>query len=177
MSIEEIEKLKVYQQLDARTLKQKHASAILGVTTRQIRNTLKDYRALGAAALVSKKRGVKSNRAYRDELKTQATSIILDKYTDFGPTLASEYLLERHQLKYSKETLRIWMTEAGIWKAKKEKQKVVHQPRPRRECFGELLQIDGSPHKWFEERGNACCLITFIDDATSKILLARFFPA
>lgn len=177
MSIDEIEKLKVYQQLDARTLKQKHASAILGVTTRQIRNILREYRAVGAIALVSKKRGIKSNRAYRDELKAEATSIIRDKYTDFGPTLASEYLQDRHQLNYSKETIRSWMINEGLWRAKKERHKVAHQPRPRRECFGELIQIDGSPHKWFEDRNEACCLITFIDDATSKIVLARFFKA
>jgi transposase len=177
MSIKEVEKLKIYQQLDARTLKQKHAATMLGLTTRQIRNTIKDYKKDGPIALVSKRRGRKSNRAYNDSIKNNVTSIIRDKYTDFGPTLASEYLLERHQLKYAKETVRGWMIEDGLWKPKKEKHKVVHQPRPRRACFGELIQIDGSPHAWFEDRGEYCCLITFIDDATSKIVLARFFPA
>lgn len=177
MSIDEIDALKIYQQLDSRTLKQKQAAVMLGITTRQIRSNLKAYKRDGPIALVSKRRGKRSNRAYSDSIKNNATSIIRDKYIDFGPTLASEYLLERHQLKYSKETIRVWMIADGLWKPKKEKHKVVHQPRARRACFGELIQIDGSPHKWFEERGDACCLITFIDDATSKIVLARFFPA
>jgi len=177
MSIDEIDALKIYEQLASRTLKQKQAAVILGLSTRQIRTTLTEYKKYGPVALVSKKRGKRSNRAYCDSIKNNATSIIRDKYTDFGPTLASEYLLERHQLKYSKETIRSWMIADGLWKPKKEKHKVVHQPRARRACFGELIQIDGSPHKWFEERGEACCLITFIDDATSKIVLARFSPA
>jgi hypothetical protein len=150
---------------------------LLGITTRQVRNTLKNYRKSGAAALVSKKRGIKSNRAYSDDIKNNVFSIIRAQYADFGPKLASEYLLDKHQLNFSKETIRSWMIKDGLWKAKRERNKVVHQPRLRRSCIGELLQIDGSPHAWFEERGEYCCLITFIDDATSKVLLARFFPA
>src|SRR3990167_4097743 len=147
MSINEVEKLKIYERLDAGIIKQKHAATMLGVGPRQVRITLKKYKRDGPKALVSKKRGKKSNHAYSD------------------------------QVKYSKETIRGWMIADGLWKPKKEKDKVVHQPRPRRGCLGELVQIDGSPHAWFEERGVYCCLITFIDDATSKILLARFFPA
>ena len=177
MSINEVEKLKIYERLDAGIIKQKHATTMLGVGPRQVRITLKKYKRDGPKALVSKKRGKKSNHAYSDQVKNNVMAIIRDKYRDFVPQLASEYLLERHQLKYSKETIRGWMIADGLWKPKKEKDKVVHQPRPRRGCLGELVQIDGSPHAWFEERGVYCCLITFIDDATSKILLARFFPA
>lgn len=177
MSTNEVEQLKIYQKLDDRIIKQKHAAAMLGIGIRQVKITLKNYRRDGAIALVSKKRGKKSNRAYSDNIRDNAILIIRDHYPDFGPTLASEYLLERHQLQFSKETIRKWMIECGLRQAKKGKSKPVHQPRLRRACLGELIQIDGSPHAWFEERGEYCCLITFIDDATSKILLARFFPA
>ena len=177
MSNKEVEQITVYQQLETGILRQKDAATMLGISTRQVRNKLKSYRNKGAAALVSKKRGKRSNHAYADAIKNNVIDIIRTKYKDFGPTLACEYLLARHQLKYSKETIRSWMIAAGLWKLKKEKHKAVHQPRLRRACFGELVQIDGSPHAWFEDRGEYCCLITFIDDATSKIVLARFFPA
>src|SRR5512135_1470302 len=123
MSIAEVEKLKIYQQLDMRLLKQRQAASMLGIGVRQVKAVLRQYRLHGPSALVSKKVGKKSNRAYSDDVKNNATAIIRDKYTDFGPQLASEYLLERHNLKYSKETLRLWMIDAGIWIAKKEKQK------------------------------------------------------
>ena len=93
---------------------------------------------------------------------------------DFGPTLAGEKLVERHQIAVSKETLRHWMTEAGIWTSRRERKRRLHQPRGRRDCLGELVQIDGSHHWWFEDRGPKCALLVFIDDATGKLLHLRF---
>lgn len=97
-------------------------------------------------------------------------------YSDFGPTLASEKLNERDHIIVSKETLRQWMIDWNLWQLKRRKMATIHQQRIRRVCFGELVQIDGSPHDWFEGRAEKCCLIAFIDDATSKAIQLRFFP-
>ena len=103
--------------------------------------------------------------------------IIRTNYHDFGPTLAAEKLAELHEINVSKETLRNWMIVAGLWESRVERKKRVQQPRNRRECFGELIQIDGSLHWWFEDRGPRCSLLVFIDDATSKIVQLRFAPS
>ncbi len=89
-------------------------------------------------------------------------------------TLAREKLLECHQLPIGKETLRQWMSEAGLWTTRRARNKRVYQPRNRRDCLGELIQIDGSPHWWIEERGPKCTLLVFIDDATSRLMHLQF---
>lgn len=94
-------------------------------------------------------------------------SLVRDKYPDFGPTFASEKLREIHGLALSAETLRKWMVEEGLWRERRRKIARIYQRRQRRPCYGELIQIDGSPHDWFEARGPRCTLIVFIDDATS----------
>jgi len=115
-----------------------------------------------------------SNRKHANAFKAKALQYVKEHYIDFGPTLASEKLLERQEIAVNKETLRQWMMEAGLWKGKRKKAAVIHQQRARRPSRGELVQIDGSPHKWFEERGDSCCLLVFIDDATSELLQLRF---
>jgi hypothetical protein len=102
--------------------------------------------------------------------------LIYERYQDFGPTLAHEKLSERHGLHISRESVRGLMIAEGLWKPKKLKRPPVHQMRERRACLGELVQIDGSPHKWFEERGPACNLLVFIDDATGKLMELYFTP-
>ena len=102
--------------------------------------------------------------------------LVRSRYADFGPTLATEVLLEKDGVKVSRETLRKWMVEDGLWLSRKQR-RVFHQPRLRRESYGELIQIDGSEHRWFEDRGAPCSLLVFIDDATSsqiKILNGGF---
>ena len=99
--------------------------------------------------------------------------LVRQNYRDFGPTLAAEVLLERHGIKVSRETLRKWMVEAGVWLSRKQRRSF-HQPRLRREYMGELVQIDGSEHRWFEQRGEPCTLLVFIDDATSQLMQLRF---
>jgi len=96
------------------------------------------------------------------------------QYADFGPTLAAEKLLELNEITISKETLRHWMSEWDLWKIKPIKIIKLHQTRERRPCFGELIQIDGSHHDWFEGRREKCCLLVFIDDATSQLVGLRF---
>jgi hypothetical protein len=106
----------------------------------------------------------------------QALDLIEKKYRDFGPTLAHEKLTEVHHLKISRESVRRIMIEAGIWKAKRAKQPSVDQMRERRACFGELVQMDGSEHAWFEERAPKCTLLVYIDDATGQLLELLFVP-
>jgi hypothetical protein len=100
-------------------------------------------------------------------------ALIKENYADFGPTLAAEMLAEHHGFKVSRETLRKWMTDDGLWLSRKQR-RTFHQPRSRRECFGELVQIDGSDHRWFEDRASPCTLLVFIDDATSMLMELRF---
>jgi hypothetical protein len=107
---------------------------------------------------VSKQRGGRSNRKYSDEKIEVIKTLVVAHYYDFGPKFAAEKLYEKHGIKISKETLRQWMVDWGLWKAKRQKQARIHPQRERRDWFGELIQIDGSPHPWFEERGPKCCL-------------------
>ena len=100
--------------------------------------------------------------------------MVRERYEDFAPTLAWEKLTEVHGYGVSVETLRKWMVAEGLWRSKKRPGARVHQSRPRRPALGELVQIDGSPHAWFEDRGRRCTLIVFIDDATSRLIGAAF---
>jgi hypothetical protein len=100
--------------------------------------------------------------------------LVREYYTDFGPTLAAEKLTERHGLRIGVETLRQWMIADGLWIDRRHRLPSPHQPRRRRECLGELVQIDGSEHAWFEDRGEVCTLLAFVDDATSRLMQLRF---
>jgi hypothetical protein len=126
--------------------------------------------------LVSKRRGKPSNNQLKGEVKQEAIDLIYSKYNDFGPTLAHEKLTEQHGLKLSVETVRRLMIIEEIWKPRKAKKDDVHQMRERRACYGELVQLDGSPHQWFEERGESCDLLVYIDDATGQLMELYFTP-
>ncbi|GGW44897.1 hypothetical protein GCM10011452_36450 [Gemmobacter lanyuensis] len=103
-------------------------------------------------------------------------ALVRERYADFGPTLAAEKLAERDGVKISRETLRKWMVEDGLWLSRSQR-RVLHRPRLRRECYGELVQIDGSDHRWFEDRDAPCTLIVAVDDATDAIQEMRFVPS
>ena len=105
-----------------------------------------------------------------------ALSIIRDRYFDFGPTLACEKLREVHGLVLAKETVRKLMMDCGLWIPRKLRSPTTYQPRNRRHCVGELIQIDGSDHRWFEDRAPACTLLVYIDDATSRLMQLHFTP-
>ncbi|HIF9499486.1 TPA: ISNCY family transposase, partial [Photobacterium damselae] len=107
-------------------------------------------------------------------IRHQCLNLIHEYYADFGPTLAREKLIERHGIKIGLETLRQWMIADGLWVPHFKRKPRVYQPRYRRDCYGELIQIDGSHHDWFEGRSNKCCLLVFIDDATGKLMNLRF---
>ena len=147
---------------------------MLHLSTRQIKRLLRAYRKKGAAGLMSKHRGRKGNNRIADDVKKRALNLLKSKYTGFGPTLAHEKLVEREKLKLSDESVRQLMIADKLWKPRKAKKVVVHQMRERRACFGELIQIDGSPHDWFEGRAPACVLLVFIDDATGQLVQLLF---
>jgi hypothetical protein len=134
------------------------------------------YQTDGAKALVSKRRGRTSNHHLPAEVRTQALELIRRRYADFGPTLAHEKLTELHDLSLSVETVRQWMIAAGLWRPQRAKAARSHALRPRRPRRGELVQIDGSPFAWFEDRGPTCSLLVYIDDATGQLLELFFTP-
>ena len=174
MSAKEISRLEIMQRLSKKQMSQKEASRILGLSTRQIKRLLQAYRQKGAAGLVSNQRGRKANNRLAEEVKRKALNLLKTKYQGFGPTLAHEKLVEKEKLKLSDESVRQLMIEEGLWKARKAKKVAVHPLRERRACFGELIQIDGSPHDWFEGRADPCVLLVFIDDATGKLVQLQF---
>jgi len=176
MSNREITRLEVMQRLKEKRLKQKQAAAMLGLSVRQVKRLYRSYRKKGAQGLVSKRRGKPSNHRLDAGVAQQALDLIKEKYEDFGPTLAHEKLTEVHHLALSRESVRRIMIAEGVWKPKHAKQPATHQMRERRACLGELVQIDGSDHAWFEGRGPKCTLLVFIDDATGQLLELWFVP-
>lgn len=150
------------------------AAKRLQVTTRQVRRLLQRFAAAGVKGMISGRRGKPSNNQLAPGVAQQALRLVRDHYADFGPTLACEQLRERHGVKLSTETLRNLMIQAGLWIPKNERQAPLHQPRERRACLGELVQIDGSRHHWFEQRGMACALLVYVDDATGRLLQLHF---
>lgn len=173
MSERELQRIEVLSKVLERRMTVVSAAHVLDMTTRQVQRLLKAFRTEGAAALRHKARGRPSNHRYVAGVGELAVRLVREHYLDFGPTLAAEKLAANHGLIVSRETLRKWMAEAGIWLSRKQR-RTFHQPRLRRESYGELVQIDGSDHRWFEERGDPCTLLVFIDDATSKLQQLRF---
>lgn len=178
MSIKEANRLDVMRQIDRKILSLRKASEDLGVSIRQAKRIRKRYLAEGEKGLMSRHRGKVSPNRIERKLKEAVVKILnREEYTEFGPTLMKEKLRQRHGYYLSEETLRKWMIETGLWVAKKGKTQKVYQRRIRRARFGELLQGDGSRHAWFEERGEECTLVIFVDDATSRLTAGRFVPA
>ncbi|WP_346347697.1 ISNCY family transposase [Acidithiobacillus acidisediminis] len=177
MSYREMDRLELLQALMGKQLRQREVAERLSLSVRQVKRLVARYRAEGAAGLVSRQRGKRPNNRILDSVRESAIQLVQTHYADFGPTLAREKLEERHGYQLSTETLRQWMMAEGLWVAKRRKAARIHQRRPRRPYLGELVQIDGSPHDWFEERGPRCTLIVFIDDATSRLMALHFVPA
>ena len=173
MSERELNRVEVLAQVDDGRLTVANAANMLGLTRRQVFRLLKRYRQDGASAIRHKARGKPPNNRIHRAKRDYALNLVKEHYPDFGPTLAAEKLAEHHGFTVSRETLRKWMIEGGIWLSRKQR-RTFHQPRLRRECYGELIQIDGSDHRWFEDRGDPCTLLVFIDDATSTLMELRF---
>jgi transposase len=176
MSQRELTRLEVIQRVKRKTLKQRQAAELLGLSVRQVKRLCKAYQRAGTAALISKRRGQPSNNRLPEKTIKRARQLLRARYHDFGPTLAAEKLaIEGVSL--SVETVRQLLIREGLWKAKAVRRPVIHQLRERRARLGELVQIDGSPHDWFEGRAPKCTLLVFVDDATSRLMYLQFVEA
>ena len=176
MSERELQRVRVLSEVADRRRTVASAAVVLALSARQVHRLLKAYRVGGGGAIAHKARGRPSNNRIRDDVRDRALGLVRSSYADFGPTLAAEVLAEKHGLKVSRETLRGWMADAGLWLCREQRRRF-HQPRLRREALGELVQIDGSEHRWFEDRADPCTLLVFIDDATGRLMQLRFVPS
>ena len=178
MSSKERERLKVLHEVRKRHITQVQAGKELGVTARWVRELLRRMRGRGDRAVVHGLRGKRSNRRLPEGMQARAVKLFAQQqqarqWHDYGPTLAAEELASEHGLKVGKETLRKWLRQAGLWKARRARVERVHLWRKRRARRGELLQWDTSTHDWLEGRGPRLYLIAMMDDATSQAT-ARF---
>ena len=155
MSDREVDRLQVLSDVRSGRLRVSDACGLLSLRRRQVFRLLARLKQDGAAGLASRRRGKPSNHRLAETLRVRALSLVREQYSDFGPTLAAD----------------------GLWTARKRRRRAVHQPRRRRDCVGELVQIDGSDHAWFEARGKRCTLLAFVDDATSRVQHLRFVPS
>lgn len=170
----DLERLKTIQAVIDRDLKPGRAAERLGMSVRQIERLVLRYRAEGPVGLISRHRHRTGNRALKPAVAEQVLGILRAQYPDFGPTLACEKLRDRHQIDLAKETVRQLQIASGLWIPRKLRAPKVQQPRARRACFGELVQIDGCEHRWFEDRAPPCTAIVYVDDATSRLMIVRF---
>jgi len=173
MSVRELRRLHVIHKAIEGLLKQRKAAELLSLSNRQIRRLIKKVEEEGDAGIIHKSRGKPSNRKLPGKIRDSVIELYRQKYAGFGPLLASEKLLEQDDISVNDETLRKWLIESGDWK-KTRKGRKHRQWRPRKHHFGEMIQIDGSHHDWFEGRGPECVLMGYIDDATGKAY-ARFY--
>ncbi|KPH04253.1 ISNCY family transposase (plasmid) [Rhizobium acidisoli] len=173
MSERDLQRIEVLSKVIDGRMTMVTAAHVLDLSERQVRRLLERIRTDGAASIRHKAIGRPSNNRISDGVRDYAVTLVREHYADFGPTLAAEKLAERDGLRVSRETLRRWMTEAGLWLSRKQR-RTFHQPRLRREAYGELVQIDGSEHRWFEDRGDPCSLLVFVDDATGRLMQLRF---
>lgn len=174
MSADERERSHLIRETVEKKLRQREAAERLRVSIRQFKRLARAWKQNGDAGLVSRQRGQPSNHRLSVIAVQQIEQHLRETYPDFGPTLAAEKLAERNGIVVSRETLRHIQIRLGLHKPKRRRQKRIFQSRTRRPRFGDLVQIDGSPHEWLEGRGPRCTLIVFIDDATSRLLGLRF---
>lgn len=165
MSKKEIKRVGIIEKVISRELTQVKASIILGICKRQVGRVVKGFKEEGIEGIVHKSRGMIGN--HRNKKKDNILELYESRYSDFGPTFASEKLLERDKLRVNHETLRGWLLEIGEheWQRKKRPHR---KWRERRESFGEMVQMDGSHHDWLEERGPRLVLMGYVDDATGE---------
>jgi transposase len=174
MTQQDRDRLVVLRKAQKRLITQVQAAEQLAVSVRQVRRQLRALKARGDKAVIHGLRGRPSKRKISEQKRGQIVAILSQEvYRGFGPTLASEYLRDQHQVKIGREALRQIMMAAGLWRARREKVEAVHEWRPRRSCRGEMVQWDTSEHDWLEGRGEKLYLIHMIDDATTE-LTARF---
>ena len=174
MSTRELKRAGVLARVKAETLLLRSAAELLEVSYRQAKRLYRRYRDEGAAGLKHRSAGRVSNRGTAAKIRTRALRLVREKYGGpvderFGPTLAAEHLASEDGLTVDHETLRRWMLDAGLW-SRARKRSPHRRRRERKAHFGELVQLDGSFHAWFEGRGPHSCLLTLVDDATGRTL-------
>lgn len=174
MSEQELKRVEVIALRRSGKISQAEAARRLRLSVRQVRRLEAKVARHGGKGLRSARRGQPSNRRVPEPIRTQVSDLIRTHYRDFGPTLASEQLLERHDIDLSKETVRQIMIASQLWRPQRGGKVRIHALRERRARFGELIQVDGSSHDWFEGRAPRCCLLVFIDDSTSCITQLLF---
>ena len=170
MSQKELDRLQIIKQIEKKELRVDEGAGLMGISQRQTYRVLKKIREEGSKGIIHKLRGRKSNRGYSTELKIRVIGLYKAHYDDYGPTLFTEQLIENHNIPVDHETIRRWLREQSITTSMRKK-RPHRKKRPRRNCFGELLQFDGSHHDWFEGRGAECCLLNAVDDATGRVYL------
>ena len=172
MSASELRRVGVMARVKSGTLKLGSAAQLLGISYRQAKRLYRRYQAEGAKGLTHRSAGRRSNRATGSKTRTRVLALVREKYSGaiderFGPTLAAEHLAAEDGVVVDHETLRRWMLAEGLW-SRARKRSPHRRRRERKAHFGELVQLDGSFHAWFEQRGPASCLLTLVDDATGR---------
>lgn len=174
MSQKEIKRLQIIQKVLEKEINQQEAAAILRISDRQVRRVVKRVREEGSGGITHKMRGREGNRRIDEKKKNRVIGIYRKVYNGFGPRLASEKLREREKIKVNEETLRLWLIEEGLWKTRRRHKEKKRSRRPRKEHWGEMVQMDGSHHDWLEGRGPKLVLMGYIDDATGRAY-GRFY--
>lgn len=174
MSRRELKRIKVVEEALKKRITQYKAGEVLGLSDRQIRRIIRRVRQEGDGGLAHRSRGRRSHNAMPRRIKARILKLCRERYRDFSPTFASEKLEELEGVRVSRETLRKWFIEEGVPYAMR-KMRPHREWRERKHCCGEMVQLDGSDHDWFEGRGERCVLMGYIDDATGRVF-ARFYP-
>jgi len=175
MSTKELDRFAVISSLKDGRINGTEAAEQLHISTRHIRRLKKRFRKNNRKALLHKGRGRPSNRRFDTRFTSEIVGLVKKNYSDFGPTLAAEKLLENNKLKISDEALRTLMSKNNLWKPRHRKGNgEFHGWRPRKENYGAMGQYDGCYHFWFEDRAGECCLLLSVDDATGRITQAVF---
>src|ERR687891_2993862 len=174
MSARELTRVEVLSRVKAGTLRVRSAATLLGVSYRQAKRLVQRYRAEGAKGLKHRSAGRASNHARPTAERERVLALVREKYSGaigvrFGPTLAAEHLASEDGVTVHHDTLRRWLLTEGLW-SRARKRSPHRQRRERKAHFGELVQLDGSFHAWYEDRAPRGCLVTLVDDASGQTL-------
>lgn len=171
---DELKRYQLISKVFDKNINQQEAAELLGISDRQVRRIVRRVRVEGERGVIHRLRGLRGCRRIPDNVRTRVLELYQERYNDFGPTLASEKLLELDHLRVSDETLRLWLAADGLWQVDKRRNRKKRLWRARKDKFGQMVQMDGSHHDWLEGRGPKLVLMGYIDDATGKIY-GRFF--
>lgn len=171
---EELKRYQLVNKIFDKSISQQEAAEFLGISDRQVRRIVRRVRAEGERGVIHRLRGLKGCRRIPDNIRSRVLELYRQRYNGFGPTLASEKLLELDHLRVSDETLRLWLAADGLWQIDKRRNRKKRVWRARKDKFGQMIQMDGSHHDWLEGRSQKLVLMGYIDDATGKIY-GKFF--